>query len=89
MLRIYISQHCRGYSTALELSRRLKRLRPHLPIVLIDVDGPLPASEGDPDIRVVGTPTYVWDHHILFLGNPSEEELLARIDHFSSLSTTR
>ncbi len=88
MLRIYISRHCRGCSTALKLFRRLKRLRPHIPIVLIDIDGPLPASEEDPDIPVIGTPTYVWDHHVLFQGNPSEEELLAQIDRLSSSSTT-
>lgn len=76
MLDIYISAHCRGCDRALELARRLRVFRPDIPLNIIDIDRP--GSEVPQ--QVIGTPTYVWGGRILFMGNPSEEELLERID---------
>jgi hypothetical protein len=58
----------------------LIRQRPHLPVELVDLDDP---GTEHPSF-VVGTPTFVWDNRILFLGNPAEVELLARLDEVQS-----
>jgi hypothetical protein len=75
MLRIYISQHCYGYDIARLRAARLRRHRPEVPVAVVDVDEPgieVPA-------KVIGTPIYTWNDRIVFMGNPSEEELLARV----------
>ena len=75
MLRIYVSAHCRTCTTALRLAQRVQSHRPDVPLEVVDVDGP----DADVPSKVIGTPTYTWDDRILFLGNPSETELLERI----------
>jgi hypothetical protein len=82
MLRIYVSAHCHGCATALRLADRMRAARPDLPLAVVDVDESgvrVPAS-------VIGTPLYTWNDHVLFRGNPSETELLARLtDHDTDL----
>ena len=77
MLRIYSASHCLSYDRTNQLIDFLRRQRPQVPVQVINVD------EGNvrvPDY-VFGTPTYVWNDEVIFLGNPSEEDLVKRIDH--------
>lgn len=76
MLRVYTAAHCPGHLRTRLLVAALVRQRPHLSVELVDLD--------EPDMErppfVIGTPTFVWGNRILFLGNPAEVELLARLD---------
>jgi hypothetical protein len=76
MLRVYTAAHCPAYPRTCLLVAALVRKRPHLPLELVDLDDP---NTEHPSF-VVGTQTFVWDNRILFLGNPTEIELLARLD---------
>jgi hypothetical protein len=75
MLRIYVSAHCRTSAIALRLAERLQSRCPDVPLEVVDVDAP---DAGVPS-KVIGTPIYAWHDRILFLGNPSETELLERV----------
>lgn len=75
MLRIYLSTHCRGCSTAFHLAERFRTQRPDVPLAVVDVDDP----HADVPANVIGTPMYLWHKRVLFLGNPSETELLERV----------
>jgi hypothetical protein len=75
MLRIYIADHCRSCSTAFQLAERLQIERPNVPLDIVDVDDP----EADVPANVIGTPMYLWNDRVLFMGNPSELELLQRV----------
>jgi hypothetical protein len=78
MLRIYVSAHCHGCATALRLADRVRVARPDVPLAVVDVAAP----GADVPLSVIGTPLYTWNDRVLFRGNPSETELLARIaDH--------
>jgi hypothetical protein len=75
MLRIYVSVHCPTCASALHLAERVQSQRPEVPLEVVDVDAP----GADVPSKVIGTPIYAWHDRILFLGNPSETELLERI----------
>jgi hypothetical protein len=75
MLRIYVSAHCRSCGMALRLAERVRAQRPSLPLEVIDVD----AFGADIPGYIIGTPIYTWGDRVLFLGNPSEAELMERI----------
>ena len=76
MLRVFTASHCPGHSRTRRLVAALARQRPHLPLELVDLDEP----EAERPSFVIGTPTFVWGNRILFLGNPAEGDLLARLD---------
>ena len=75
MLHIYLSAHCRGCGTAVQLAERLRTQRPDVPLTLVDVNDP----HADVPANVIGTPMYVWHDRVLFLGNPSETEFVLRV----------
>jgi hypothetical protein len=78
MLRIYISTHCIGYRSAVHLSERISALRPKVPVLVVNIDDPAAIVPQ----TIVGTPMYTWNDRVLFMGNPSEAELLQRIGVF-------
>jgi hypothetical protein len=75
MLRIYISDHCLSCSTAFQRAEQLQIERPDVPWDIVDVDDP----EADVPAKVIGTPMYLWNDYVLFMGNPGESELLQRV----------
>ena len=75
MLRIYVSAHCLGCTTAIQRAERLQALRPEVPITVVDVEAP----GADVPRKVIGTPIYTWNDRVVFRGNPSEQELLERV----------
>lgn len=76
VLRVYVSAACLGCATARQLVVELRRVRPHYPIELIDLD--LPGAVRPP--QVFGTPTYCLGERIVSLGNPRLADLLQLID---------
>ena len=76
MLRVFVAGHCSPCLTAMAMVDRLRQARPQLPVFLIDVDSPGADVPGE----VIGTPEYLWDDRVLFLGNPDEAELMAAVD---------
>ncbi len=75
MLRIYVSAHCIGCGTALRLADHVHVMHPDVPLMVVDVDNP---AEDVPS-KIIGTPIYTWNNDVLFMGNPSEAELLRRV----------
>ncbi len=75
MLRIYISAHCRGCTTALRLAEQVRTERPDVPLAVIDVDDPAV----EVPTKVIGTPFYTWQDRVMFMGNPNAVELLQRV----------
>jgi len=76
MLRIYISAHCFGCDTAVQRAKRLRALRPEIPVTLVDIEAP----DAEVPPKIIGTPIYTWNDRVVFLGNPSEQELLERVE---------
>jgi hypothetical protein len=75
-LRVYVSDFCPSCDIARALVEYVRRLRPHHPIELVNLDQ-------DGAMRppyVFGTPTYCLDDQIISLGNPSAQALLAALD---------
>ena len=75
MLRIYVSTHCLGCDTARQRAKQLRTQRPDVPMALVDVEAP--GAEVPP--RVIGTPIYTWNDRVVFMGNPSERELIEQV----------
>ncbi len=75
MLRVYVAADCPGSPTARRHARWLCEQAPEIPVEVIDI-GVAGVVVPPP---VFGTPTYTWDGRVIFLGNPSAQELLARV----------
>ncbi len=75
MLKIYVSAHCLGCNTARQRAEQLRTLRPEVPVTLVNVEAP----DADVPRKVIGTPIYTWNDRVVFMGNPSEQELLDRV----------
>jgi hypothetical protein len=53
-----------------------------MPLELVDLDAP----DAEHPSFVVGTPTFVWNNQLLFLGNRAEADLLARLEELQASS---
>jgi hypothetical protein len=73
VLRIYVAEHCGSCRESRRLARSIARRIGSVVVHVIDVDTEDPADE------IFAVPTFCYDGKILFLGNPGEEELIARL----------
>lgn len=76
MLKVFISAGCRGCQRAQELALWIAESRPQLEVRTIDLSVEPDAGDG----IVFAIPTYVYQDEILFLGNPSWQELQHWLD---------
>ena len=76
MLTIYTATHCPVYPRTCQLVAQWRQQCPQLPLHVVNLD--------EPDVEwpsfVIGTPTYVWQGQVIFLGNPSFTELLQQVE---------
>jgi hypothetical protein len=75
LLRVYMSAHCLTGSRTRQLLAELAEHQPAVPVEVIDVGD----VEAEVPSFIIGTPTFVWNNRVVFLGNPTLAELLARI----------
>lgn len=75
-LRVYVSNQCPSCATAIHRVHFVHRSRPEQLVELVNLD----EQDAVRPAYVFGTPTYCLDNQIIFLGNPSEAELLAKLD---------
>lgn len=73
-LDVYVARHCLGCEEARRLTEEAAAHFPRVDIRLVDVDEGRALPE-----RVVAVPTYVMNGVVISLGNPSLQELLARL----------
>lgn len=69
-----MSSHCGSCGEAVRLTREAAARFPGMDVRLIDLDD----GEAIPEV-VVAVPTYVMDGSVVWLGNPTPEELFARL----------
>lgn len=75
-LRVVVSAGCTTCRYALRLVESVRRLRPRQPVEVIDLDDRAVAVPAG----VVGTPTFLLGERVLWLGNPTLDDLLATLD---------
>lgn len=74
-LRIYIGKHCWSCGEAVRLAEDVRRNFAELNVELIDLE-----AEGSVNLDdVFTTPTYVFNGRTISLGNPTAEELFAKV----------
>lgn len=74
-LRIYVGKHCWSCEEAVRLADEVRTRFASVNVDLIDLD-----AEGSVNVDdVFSTPTYVFNGRIISLGNPSREELFAKL----------
>ena len=76
-LQVFVSEGCQGCKLALELVDRVRKMKPQLGVEVIDISKE-PTKGGG---LVVAVPAYVHDGRLLFLGNPSHQELPSWLDN--------
>jgi hypothetical protein len=72
ILRVYVASHCPNCQEARRLAQVVGEMVPHLTVEIIDMDR-APALSS----KVFAVPTYEFNGHVCFLGNPSQEKLIA------------
>jgi len=81
MLTIYTATHCPVNNRTCKLVDQLHRQYPNIPMQVINLD--------DPNVEwpsfVIGTPTYVWNGRVIFLGNPSETDLITQLSRMQAV----
>lgn len=75
ILRIYIGKHCWSCEEALRLAAEVKKRFSGLFVDVVDLDNVDSVNHDD----VFSVPTYVFNGSIISLGNPTLEELFAKI----------
>lgn len=71
VLQIFLLEHCAGCAEARRLAQILSKDYPQLHVLMIDLDNP--AAEVPES--VFAAPTYVLNGRVLYIGNPSLEEI--------------
>jgi len=74
-LRIYIGKHCWSCEEAVRLADEIRGRLSKLDVELIDLDAEGSVNYDD----VFSTPTYVLNGRTISVGNPSPEELFAKV----------
>jgi hypothetical protein len=69
VLTVYISDHCPSCIDAKDIARRVREQYPAVEVETFNVDRGRPRSE------VFAVPTYMLDDRIVFLGNPTDEQI--------------
>ena len=83
-LRIYVAQHCWSFDEAMRLSAEVQRCYNQLVVEVINLEAEGSVNRDD----VFSTPTYVLEGHTISLGNPSTEELFAKLSALLEVSKT-
>lgn len=77
-LRIYIGKHCWSCGEAIRLAEDVRSKFAGLHVELIDLE-----AEGSVNLDdVFTTPTYVFNGRTISLGNPTAEELFAKVSAY-------
>jgi hypothetical protein len=74
-LRIYIGKHCGSCEEAVRLAEEVRRKFAEVNVELIDLGAKGSVNLDD----VFSTPTYVFNGRTISLGNPTAEELFAKV----------
>jgi hypothetical protein len=79
LLQVLVAEGCLTCRWAVRLAREVQQARPSHHVVVLDV------SDGEvTDHRIVGTPTYLIDGEVAFMGNPERDTLLTALDRAGS-----
>ncbi len=73
-LEVYVARHCSGCLEARRLAREVATRCAAIDVCVVDLDDGTPPPE-----IVLAVPTYVLNGSVTWLGNPSPEELFARL----------
>ena len=73
-LDIYIDDSCETCEHARQIAEKVRERVPQVEVNLIELTGEKPDS-------VFAVPTYLLDGATLYLGNPSEAELIERLEN--------
>lgn len=79
LLQVMVAEGCLACRSAVRLAREVQHARPRHRVVVLDI-----ADGGVAEDQVVGTPTYLIDGVVAFMGNPERDTLLAALDRAGS-----
>ncbi len=74
-LTVFVSDHCFNCKESLLIAEEIKQKYPHVAVKVFNVD------QAKPDVDIFAVPTYALNGEVVFLGNPTDQEienLLAR-----------
>ncbi len=73
VLDIYISENCWSCEESLRIANEVAPLFPNVTLNLVDV------QENDVPEEVFAVPTYVLNGKVIYLGNPTREQLIEKL----------
>ncbi len=77
VLEIFIEENCRGCKQARKNANHVRSHLPQIHVSVIDI-----SSEVQKRDDVFAVPMYLFNGRMLYLGNPGEKDLVARLENF-------
>lgn len=75
LLRIYVARHCETCAEARRIAEKTRQTYENVQVEIMELDGENAANPDD----VFSVPTWVLDGKVISLGNPSYDELSAKL----------
>ncbi len=77
LLEIYVEEDCRGCKQARKNADHVKSHLPQIHVTVIDIsENVMPMPD-----KVFAVPMYLFNGQMLYLGNPGEKDLVARLEN--------
>lgn len=80
-LTIFISEHCFNCKESLQIAEEIKQKYPEIAVRILNIDN------AKPDAEIFAVPTYTLNGKIVFLGNPTDEEIDSLLDRKTSTAS--
>lgn len=68
-LTVFVSDHCFNCKESLVIAEEIKQRYPDVAVKVFNVDN------ARPDVDIFAVPTYAFNGKVVFLGNPTDEEI--------------
>ena len=68
-LTVFVSDHCFNCKESLSIADQIRKRHPHVRVTVFNVD------HAKPHVDIFAVPTYALDGAIVFLGNPTEQQI--------------
>lgn len=69
-LTVFVSEHCFNCKESLVIAEEIQKKYPDVVVTLFNID-----SGARPSVDIFGVPTYALNGEVVFLGNPTDDQI--------------
>jgi len=69
-MTVFVSDHCFNCKDSLVIAEQIKQKYPHVFVNVFNID-----NRARPDVDIFAVPTYALNGKVVFLGNPTDQQI--------------